>query len=137
MTEFTVQGKPKGKGRPRFYQGHAVTPPETRRYEAAVRSAFVNANGYKHQGAIAVSIEAHFQIPQSATKAKKAAMLRHDVRPSRRPDADNIIKIVLDALNGLAYDDDSQVVSVACSKWWSLSDQVIVTVREVKEERTL
>lgn len=68
------------------------------------------------EGPIRVTITAVYQIPGSASKADKIAMILGKVRPTRKPDADNIGKAVLDALNGVAYQDDKAVVDVRVVK---------------------
>lgn len=128
MTEFTIQGKPKGKDRPRFYKGHAYTPPETKKYEGLVRWAYHAANGYKYGGGVAIVIDAYFKPPARTTKAMLQKMLDCELRPKRKPDLDNVAKIIMDALNGIAYDDDSQVVELTVRKWFGLTDKVTVKI---------
>lgn len=53
-------------------------------------------------------------------------------RPSKKPDVDNIIKIVLDGLNGIAYDDDKQVVYASCKKMYGTAGEIWVCVEEDK-----
>ena len=66
-------------------------------------------------GPIRVGIIAYFKIAKSWNKEKKVAAAMGKISPGK-PDADNIIKIVLDGLNKVAYEDDQQVVLVACKK---------------------
>lgn len=118
---FVVMGEPAGKGRPRFTkQGHTYTPPKTAAYEQAVRMAWKHMDG----GAIAArsplkaEIKAYFAVPVSASPKRAKAM---DGTPcTKRPDADNIAKIILDALNGLAYEDDAAVYDVRVEKRWTI-----------------
>lgn len=113
---FRVNGIPQGKARPRFTKaGRSYTPANTRRYEADVREAALKAaaiQGYtkadKH-AALAVSITAWFPVPASWPKKKRAAAMSGDIYPTAKPDADNIAKAILDALNGIAFHDDKQV----------------------------
>lgn len=67
-------------------------------------------------GALMVTIRAFFQLPKSWSKKKTIAALAGDIRPTGRPDLDNIAKLSLDALNGIAYRDDAQVVALNVSK---------------------
>ena len=62
-----------------------------------------------------VMIEAVFPIPKSWTRAKKAEAMAGKLPPGK-PDIDNILKVVLDGLNGIAYEDDKQVVLTQCKK---------------------
>ena len=52
-------------------------------------------------------------------------------RPTKKPDIDNVEKIILDALNGIAYDDDKQVVEEASSKLYSDVPRVEIEVYEI------
>lgn len=116
---FTVPGKPTGKGRPRatIRGGHAAmyTPAKTASYENKVALSYVannpNAKPFAAVVALQVSIVATFAIPKSWSKKRKAEAMWH----TGKPDADNLIKC-LDALNGVAWHDDSQVAFVSCSK---------------------
>ena len=126
MVEFTVVGRPKGKGRPRFVRGHAYTPPETKAYEAQVRWAFQTSKGYKFHGAVGIVIDAYFKPPKATAKLQLQRMMEHDIRPPKKPDVDNIAKIVMDALNGLAYDDDKQIVELTVRKWYGHDNCVTV-----------
>lgn len=111
---FDVFGKVKGKGRPRFTRGgHAYTPKATRDYERAIREAFENAPGRPQEpfsGPIEVCIMTRRQLPNSTPKS----VIREP--DTHKPDVDNVAKIVLDALNGVAWVDDAQVTSLAVSK---------------------
>ena len=111
---FDVFGKVSGKGRPRFTRGgHAYTPKGTRDYEMAIREAFENAPGRPQEpfsGPIAVCIITYRQLPKSTPKSVCSEPDTH------KPDIDNVAKIVLDALNGVAWEDDAQVVSLKVLK---------------------
>lgn len=137
MTTFTVPGV-KGKGRPRFarYGAHVTTytPDSTAAYEQAVQLAYQAAGGRLHDGAVAVRITAHQALPKRATKAQRAAAERGEIYPIRKPDLDNIIKIVLDALNGYAYRDDTQVVQIDARKLYTADESnIVVTVGTLDE----
>ena len=111
---FDVWGKVRGKGRPRFTRGgHAYTPKATRDYEAAIREAFENATVRPQEpfsGPIAVCIKTYRQLPRSTPKS---VIMEPDTHKS---DADNVAKVVLDALNGVAWLDDAQVTSLTVVK---------------------
>ena len=79
-----------------------------------------------------VEIDAFYPIPTSFSKAKQALALSMLLRPTTKPDCDNIIKAVLDALNGVAYCDDKQVISVSCNKFYGETGHLTVTVEEIK-----
>ena len=136
MIEFIVWGNPCGKGRPRFTRdGRAYTPTKTRTYEAEVVSAFRrDCPGFVpwEKGVpLRVRIKAVYAIPQSASGAAKARMLTGQTRPTKKPDADNCIKAITDALNAICYHDDSQIVDVKCVKEYGNEPRVEVTVKEI------
>ncbi len=115
--EFTVPGVPVGKGRPRFTRsGHTYTPDTTKAYEEKVRICWKTQSGQGFSGGIPVlaDIVAYFPVPKSAGKRKSAAM--GGTFHLKKPDADNLCKAVLDALNGCAYPDDSAVQIGRCIK---------------------
>lgn len=122
MQEFTVPGPPRGKARPRVTvrggHAHAYTPETTADYEWFVRHCYKGQVGRYEpmQGAVRVEIEATLAIPKSAKRADRAAMMAGEKLPTKKPDVDNIIKIILDALNGLAWADDAQITHVECRK---------------------
>ena len=138
---FRVDGEPRGKQRPRFTkQGRTYTPKETRNYELEIREAALNkavASGYlKPEGAVRVSITAWFSPPASWSKKKRAAAMAGDIYPTVKPDADNLGKAFLDALNEIAYHDDKQVVECTIRKRYTSSEEgtpyVIVFVERMK-----
>lgn len=131
---FTIPGEPVGKGRPRFSGAkngrvHTYTPDKTAMYEKLVRQRWKESGGRsfgeKH---VAVDIYAYFPIPKSYSKKRVAEITENNEKPTKKPDCDNIIKIILDALNGIAYEDDKQVVSVFCIKQYATHDKPRVTV---------
>jgi len=134
---FTVQGTPVGKGRPRFTtaNGYArsYTPQKTLNYENLVKTYYSLEVGQKKlQGAIKAKITAYFPIPKSTPKKLRAEMELTDVPHTKKPDGDNIIKAILDALNGIAYDDDSQVAIVEINKFYSTFPRAVVILEEMK-----
>lgn len=133
---FVVPGKPQGKARPRFDSRRKVTytPQKTKIYEELVRSSFiVNYKGaVPLEGAIRARIIAFFPIPKSATKSVQEAMADGEIYPTVKPDLDNIVKAVLDALNGYAYKDDAAIVDVSAVKMYSFFPKVLVTLADEK-----
>lgn len=134
--EIEVLGKPVGKGRPRFSNAggfvRTYTPDKTVDFENLVRLEWHNAGHEMLHGCIAAKICACFPIPKSVSKKKRATM---DCAPyPHKPDCDNIAKAVLDALNGIAYDDDSQVVELIVQKKYSDTPKTIIKFCEFTEE---
>ncbi len=130
---FTIPGEPEGKARPRVVRTngkvHAYTPSKTKAYEERVREAYIVAGG-KHFGKEPITMEIYvwFGIPKSASKSTRQAMLDAKIYPTKKPDADNIAKLVCDSINGIAYDDDSQVVYVSVRKYFSEEPKVEVVI---------
>lgn len=121
---FVIEGTPKGKGRPRFsrHNGYVktYTPLETLDYEQQVRIAYQFAEGkYYAECPLKMSVVAFFEPPKSVSKKKKQMMLDGLILPTKKPDVDNIIKVILDGLNGIAFHDDVQVVELTVNKKYS------------------
>ena len=130
---FEVPGEPRGKGRPRFTKdGHAYTDSETKAYEKKIVAFYKKTYGGFRWGDAAfirIKVTAHYPIPKSATKAAIAGMQAGRILPSRKPDIDNVLKIVLDALNGVAYKDDSRVVCVEAEKVYSMTPKLVIELK--------
>ncbi len=117
--DFTVPGKPVGKERPRVTRRGTYTPQKTREYENTVRREFLKAlNGYRHRAELVryaeVYITAFFGVPASWSLKKKNDA--YDNICTKKPDADNIEKVICDALNGSAYSDDAFVTKLTIAK---------------------
>lgn len=136
MCDFVVEGKPVGKGRPRFKRmGNFVqtyTPEVTKEYEKLVRLRFQNAGGAITDKPVKIEIVAFFAPPKSARKKDKIEMLANRILPTKKPDCDNIAKIILDALNKIAYIDDSQVIELVVKKWFAAEAKVLVHIEEIE-----
>ena len=134
--DFEIEGKPVGKGRPRFRRmGNFVqtyTPAATADYEKLVRLRFQNAGGAITDKPVRVEITAFFAPPKSTRKREKADMLANRILPMKKPDCDNIAKIVLDALNKISYKDDSQVIELSVKKLYSEVAKVYVHIEEIE-----
>jgi Holliday junction resolvase RusA-like endonuclease len=118
-----IEGKIKGKARPRVFNGHAMTPKDTVNYENWVRICYQQQSNKKLDGPINALIMAYYKIPKSYSKTKIIDCVLNILRPTKKPDIDNIAKIILDSLNGVAYDDDSQVVELSVMKIWTDEDE--------------
>ena len=137
MVWLTIPGEPQGKGRHRAVrrgdQIAAYTPKKTKDYEDEVQFCYRQAYGDRMAFAvdepISATIVAAFGIPKSTSKRRKVEMMAGMVLPTKKPDTDNIAKIVLDALNGLAYPDDKQVVELQVLKTYDLDGYVEVELR--------
>ncbi len=128
---FIISGKPKGKARPRFNKkGAAYTPDDTVKYQNLVGIMFRSVGGKEIEQKIPVRVHitAIYQIPKDTSKAMRELMQEAKLFPVVKPDIDNVTKIILDGLNGIAWHDDSQVVSVLAEKEYGDEPCVIVTV---------
>ncbi|MBC9176790.1 RusA family crossover junction endodeoxyribonuclease [Pseudoroseomonas ludipueritiae] len=127
-----VPGVMRGKQRPRFNRrtGHAHTPDQTVTMEAHVRHCADQAVGNPClQGPLAVTIEVGVPIPVSWSKRRQTEAASGVARPIGKPDLDNIVKLVCDALNGVVWRDDAQIVAQLATKHYALVPETIIRVR--------
>lgn len=135
--KFTILGEPKGKGRPRFCRntGHAITPKDTVNYETLVHMEYVaqcEEFRFPDDAMLDMRIRAYYSIPKSASKKKRAEMIIGEIRPTKKPDMDNVVKIIADSLNQVAYRDDTQIVDCQCRKFYSDNPRVEVMIKTVE-----
>lgn len=132
--EFEMPGDIVGKARPRMNTrtGKTYTPTKTKDYEYLLRQWFVMnyPNFETIEGRVAVSIIAYFDIPKSTSKKRKMEMLKVNISPTKKPDIDNIVKIVLDAMNKFAFKDDTQVTRLEVEKIYSKTPKIYVKIEE-------
>lgn len=137
--EIIVEGEPKGKGRPRFTRtGHAYTPARTREYEDLIAARALQAMDGRPpipKGVpVRMTILAVFGVPVSWPKKRRTAALQGVMHHTHKPDLDNVQKAVCDALNGIAYEDDCQIVSGEVEKVYGPEPMVRIFIEELKEE---
>lgn len=130
MIKLIVPGNPVSKGRPRVCKWGTYTPEKTVNYETLIKELFIVSNQEKLNGALSLDMRAFFPIPKSTSKKNRELMIEQQIFPTKKPDLDNIIKIIGDSLNGLAYDDDSQIITVLAQKAYSDNPRVEITIRE-------
>ena len=131
---FEIVGEPQGKGRPRFStRGGFVktyTPEKTASYENFVKLCYLNKyKGQKLDGEIIAEIIAYFYIPKSFSKKKRSEAIEGKIYPTKKPDTDNIAKTILDSLNGIAFEDDKQVVTLLVKKLYGEEAKVVVSLK--------
>lgn len=132
MIKLTIPGEPVAKGRPRVTRYGTYTPEKTKNYETLVKELYFVEHGQTLiEGELSIDIKAYFRIPKSASKKRKRLMASGDMRPVKRPDWDNVGKIVTDALNGVAYDDDSQIVSATVEKYYSEEPRTEIKIERI------
>ena len=111
MVRFRVYDKVLGKPRPRVNRNGSVwTPKRFKDYEKKIAEAYLEAGGEKLKGPVCVRVRTFRALPKSRPKKVMSEVDMY------KPDIDNVSKIVLDALNGVAFEDDKQVVRLLCAK---------------------
>jgi Holliday junction resolvase RusA-like endonuclease len=133
-----VFGAPVPKGRPRLstFNGHAraFTPTKTRRYEDLIRleAGRVMAGRPQLQGPTRVRMRAYMPMPQAIAKHKLKGPSAEAgvIRPLTKPDVDNFAKVI-DALNGIVWPDDNQVVELTVEKFYSTRPRLELTAAEI------
>jgi len=133
MIVIELAGTPLGKGRPRFMRatGTAYTPVKTRNFETNLKLAAQDAMAGRPpiEGAVSVRVEAFFPVPMSWSRKKRAAAMLNVMRPTTRPDWENIAKM-LDAFNSVVWRDDAQVVEGTITKHYSDRPRLRIEVRQ-------
>lgn len=127
LVHFEVLGRPVGKGRPRFGNGRTYTPKTTADAENLVASRARQIFAEPYSSPVGVTIIAIFEPPKSWSKKKRA---EHLWRPhEQKPDGDNIAKLVLDAMSGIAYDDDKRATTIKIEKIWGEPARTVIRVQ--------
>jgi Holliday junction resolvase RusA-like endonuclease len=136
VVTFKVEGKPEGKGRPRFARrGNFVTTytdNKTKTYENKIRDIAMVAMGASKP--LTTPLEAFiyisYPVPASYSKSRTKDCLEGLKRPTKKPDIDNVIKAFLDSMNGIIYVDDTQVVELHSTKVYG-EPYVEVMIKEI------
>jgi len=138
--KFIILGEPQGKGRPKFSrQGSFVktyTPDKTVLYENLIRTEYLRqcpGRRFPDKVPLEMKITAWHTIPVSASKTRQRAMEAGEIRPVKKPDADNIIKVVADSLNQVAYRDDADVVRVSLEKFYGRQPRLEIEIKTLEE----
>lgn len=135
--EFTIPGKAVAKQSCRFTKdGRKYINMDVKNYANWVRLCFkTTCIGFSPSSffdkALKVSICAYFEIPKSYSKKKREMCLAGLIRPTVKPDTDNISKNIKDALNGIAYPDDKQVVCEVIEKYYAEKAYTIVSIEDL------
>jgi Holliday junction resolvase RusA-like endonuclease len=138
--KFVVIGEPFGKKRPRarVIGKHAsvYNDPANQNYELKVVNAFNQVyHGeypmFDEKAFVRAGIRATYTIPKSFSKKNRTLALLGYLKPTKKPDLDNIAKTILDGLNGFAYHDDAQVVTLYIEKQYGENAQVEITLEMI------
>ena len=138
--KLTFEGNPVSQGRPRFARKGAFVqtydPEPSKKAKLKIRQqALQMANGEIFEGAIMVELYFFRDIPKSFSKQKKIQAADGVLRPLTKPDTDNYIKLVLDAINGVFYKDDSQVVEVIGRKFYAEEPRTEIIITSLEDEK--
>lgn len=127
-----IPGEPVAKARPRVTRsGHAYTPKKTELAERAIRNAWIEKYSEEQMsGPLKVHITFLYEVPKSWPKWKREQAERYTLPKITKPDTDNLVKTVMDALNGIAYKDDSVVYEILARKKyapaWANGTQIVI-----------
>ncbi|MFE4203808.1 RusA family crossover junction endodeoxyribonuclease [Aneurinibacillus aneurinilyticus] len=138
MIQFTVYGEPVAQGRPRAstFGGKVrmYDPGKSKDYKEYVKLvAAEHAPSALLEGPLLLNVTVYRSIPKSFSKKKTAAADAGQIRPTTKPDADNYLKGISDALNKIIWQDDSQIVSATVEKWYSQQPRIEVIVQTIGE----
>lgn len=137
-----VPGPPVGKQRARTFTHRqsgrivSMTPRKTATQESYIKALFVHKypGHVPFVGALELELVISLPIPKSASKTRAKDMRWQRVLPVKKPDCSNVLKLVEDALNGLAYKDDAQIVDEHVTKQYSDTPGVEVKIIEIGAE---
>lgn len=143
LLDFTIPGQPVAQGRPRattmgkgrnkkIMMYDPKESKEYKRYAALIAKQHAPKTPFTEQ--LSVVLKIYRQIPKSTTKKDRALFLAGIKRPVTKPDTDNYTKAVLDALNGIIWQDDSQIVDIYASKYYSDNPRVEILVKDITAE---
>jgi len=136
MVTFKVDATPVPKARARYVRrGNHIstyTPDKTRNYESLIKQAAIEAMGSSEPLETPVTLYLYIRapIPKSLPKKRMEACLNGLEKPIKKPDASNVLKSVEDAMNGVVYKDDSQIVNIHVSKVYSSVSGIDVCIKE-------
>jgi Holliday junction resolvase RusA-like endonuclease len=140
MISFTVYGEPVAQGRPRAtaINGHIrmYDPKKSSDFKDYVRLVASEHRPEKLlEGPISLVVKVYKPTLKSFSKKKKAAAESGHLRPTTKPDVDNYVKGIKDALKNVIWKDDSQVVDLHISKWYSETPRVEITIVPLDEQQ--
>ena len=135
--EIEIPIEPVAQGRPRFRRigGGVATydPPKSKEFKKYVRALAESNRIYFAEQHVSILVELIFYLPmlKSFSNKKRLAAIEGNLRPSKKPDIDNYIKGTLDALNGIYWHDDGQIVDIHASKYYSENPRIELKITEV------
>ena len=140
MRAFVIEGEPQGKGRARHANGWAYTPEKTAMYENLIKLSYrqeCSEPMYEQGVPLVMQITAFYGIPKSVSNKKRQAMMNEEILPTKKPDIDNLCKVIMDSLNKVAYYDDAQIVKAVETKFYSDYPRVFVQLWTFEEYKKI
>ena len=139
---FTIPGEAVPKARPRVFKrkgkSTAVTPEKTVKYENLVKwaahQAMQKAGAVMFLGPLQASIDISLPIPSSWSSKRQEMAIAGQIAPTKRPDIDNLVKALFDAMNGIVFRDDSQVVFAVVRKLYSREPNTRIQISSTMQE---
>jgi len=130
--EFTIDGKPVAKQRPFFNRqtGIAFTKKETVNFESLVHLSYKQATNHYFEGSVKMTVTVFMAIPKSTSKKQFDSMLSGIVKPTKKPDLDNVGKSIADGLNKVAFHDDSCITTMILSKVYADRDYMEIILED-------
>ncbi|WP_100065132.1 RusA family crossover junction endodeoxyribonuclease [Miniphocaeibacter massiliensis] len=132
--KVVIEGEPVAKGRPRLSRYGTYTPAKTKNAEIALQMAWkmlTKDKIYYEDKPISLIVDFYKKPPKSTSKKRLKLMEDKIIRPTTRPDIDNYIKLVLDALNELAYKDDNLICDLRARKYYSINPRIEIEMEEI------
>lgn len=134
MIKLTIPGEPCAQGRPRFSTAggfvKAYDPGKSRNYKAFVKLIAMEEmkkQGWKYtERPLLIRVDAYLTLAKSRSKKFKADALAGREFPTKKPDADNLLKTVMDALSGVLYKDDKQIIDCGVRKYYAEEPKLVV-----------
>lgn len=128
---FVIPGVARGKQRPRATRtGRVYTPKQTVNQEAYIK--MLAATAMRGLAPLVGPLEATFSIsvaiPKSFTRQQRKLIEDGSLWPTSKPDIDNVVKLLCDAMNGVVYGDDKQIVDLFVSKAYAEAGSTTVMV---------
>ena len=133
IISFTVQMEPVAKGRAQWGRFGTYTPEKTRTAENTFQTLAMRYKpAFTLKTALRVSLTFWKSIPTSLSGKKRDLAILGKIMPTGRPDTDNFAKLVLDAMNGHFYEDDSQIVKLECEKRYAETPMIAVIIETIE-----
>lgn len=146
IVQLTILGEPERKERPRYSLYHGVvrtyTPQKTINYESLIAHEYNQKYGklmFERDEPIACYVKAYFGLNKAdynksgLSKSGKEKMQMGYC--TKNKDIDNIVKVILDALNSICFDDDKQIVVLNGFKFWTTeTPRVEIVLESLRDE---